>query len=541
MAMTLDDIIAKLKLNMEKLELPPGFDLDLATSEEFINHWSPLLIPLIGLFLHGIETATDEKTESVIDFLKPFKDDLPPPASPMSQAEFTASGTTYLQEAEAIFKWLQTTTPFKQFLRIFQAGTWFFGVVSSQLAINQEKSRQTLNEDQRPFILDVGTLVDMYFKDSTLKDEILEILPKYGISNVDITRLLDNAVAPYPEQMIRRLFYLGDLNDVEAKNHLYRLRWSKGDWTNIEKAWRLQPGLSDIVRFAVREAYRDPLTIEGELDKDRPGAFDTAAEEIGAAKSYAKLAWRAHWELPSFGMGREMLHRGIIADKQELKDLMKENDLHPSWRDKLIELSYNLFTRVDLRRVFQIGYYDEDQVYEEYKKLGYDEDRARALTDFTVDKYDPENKALTKTDILKLYKHNEYSPEETILALQAIGYSPEVAADIILRHDLDLAAKLMDKKESAIKKGYVGQVLTYEQAVSRLQMLGYNSTYARGLVDEWIIDKELRVKDVSLEVLKGLFTNQIRGDQDTFNYLLRIGYDNQDSTDIITLWRLEAQ
>lgn len=538
---TFQEILDKIQANLQDMQLPPGFDLDMAFSEEFINHWSPLLVPLIALILEKIELASDEKTTSVIDFLKPFKDDLPQQPASMSVADFAASGTTYLQEAEAVYNWLRTTSPFKQFLRVLQAGTWFYGAVFSQLQINQEKSRQTLNQEQRPFILDVGTLVDMYFKDESVQEEVKETLTKYGITDTDITRLLDNAHALYTPEMIRRLYYLREISEDEAKQHLYRLRFSKDDFTRIEQAWRLQPSLSDITRFAVREAYKEPLSIEGILDADRPESFDAAAEEIGAAPGYAKLAWRSHWVLPSFQMGLEMLHRGIIADTQELKDLMKENDMHPAWRDALIEMSYNLFTRVDLRRVYQIGYYDEQQVYEEYLKLGYDEDRARALTDFTIDKYNPENKDLTKSDILKLYKHQEYSYDECIQALNAIGYNEEVADGIILRHDLDLAAKLIDKQEAAIKRGYIGRVLTYEQAVSRVQLIGYNNDYARDLVSEWGLDKDLKTKDLSVEHVEKFYKLAIRTAQETYNYLVRMGYEDQDAQDLVTLWGQEAQ
>ena len=84
--------------------------------------------------------------------------------------------------------------------------------------------------------------------------------------------------------------------------------------------------------------------------------------KAGLPEEQARNYWAAHWELPSAQMGYAMFQRRII-DHETLVMLLKSLDIMPFWRDKLIEMSYNPLTRVDVRRMYGLGVLSEEEVY----------------------------------------------------------------------------------------------------------------------------------------------------------------------------------
>lgn len=91
---------------------------------------------------------------------------------------------------------------------------------------------------------------------------------------------------------------------------------------------------SDLIRMAVREAFNPALREALDLDAEFPPTFATRAAKLGISRELAGDYWAAHWELPSFEQGAEMLHRRQLTPDQ-FDDLLKALDYAPTWRAKL--------------------------------------------------------------------------------------------------------------------------------------------------------------------------------------------------------------
>ncbi|GAH81965.1 unnamed protein product, partial [marine sediment metagenome] len=120
--------------------------------------------------------------------------------------------------------------------------------------------------------------------------------------------------------------------------------------------------------MAVREAFTPAIAKKFGQYEDFPPDFEKYAGMKGLSKEWAERYWAAHWSLPSPSQGYDMLHRGII-DNKELFMLMKALDIMPFWRDKLMQMSYHLLTRVDIRRMYKAGVLTEAEVYESYLQV----------------------------------------------------------------------------------------------------------------------------------------------------------------------------
>ncbi len=135
----------------------------------------------------------------------------------------------------------------------------------------------------------------------------------------------------------------------------YREEW-RGPLTAM---LRVLPSVTDLIRMAVREVFdpgqRDAL----DLDADFPAALLPAGEAIGLAPATVRNYWAAHWELPSYTQGLQMLFRGVISSGQ-FSGLLRALDFAPVWRGPLEEIgraipSISDMTRLVVREVYDPG------------------------------------------------------------------------------------------------------------------------------------------------------------------------------------------
>ncbi len=203
---------------------------------------------------------------------------------------------------------------------------------------------------------------------------------------------LEAAKAIPPPGAIQEGFLRGEINEEDHDRLLHSYGYSDADLQLFKALYWLIPPPNDLIRMSVREVFSPEIAERyGQFD-DFPEAFVEWAAKIGLNEQWAKNYWAAHWELPSPQMGFEMLHRGVI-DKDELTLLLRSLDVMPYWRERLIKISYNPLTRVDVRRMYQLGVLTAEQVFAAYLELGYDREKANWLTEFTKRYSAPEDES----------------------------------------------------------------------------------------------------------------------------------------------------
>lgn len=109
------------------------------------------------------------------------------------------------------------------------------------------------------------------------------------------------------------------------------------------------PSVTDMVRFAVREVYDPAKRSALDLDAEFPDAFATDAQRIGLSRETSGQYWAAHWELPSYTQGAQMMFRGEISPGQ-FDTLLKALDYAPVWRGPLSEIARAIPSLSDMIR-----------------------------------------------------------------------------------------------------------------------------------------------------------------------------------------------
>jgi hypothetical protein len=222
------------------------------------------------------------------------------------------------------------------------------------------------------------------------------------------------------------------------------------------------PGMADLIRFMVREVFREDIVRLYRMDEDYPPEIEQHAARHGYSARWCKAYWRAHWELPSVTQGYEMFHREVI-DRPTLETLMRTLDIMPFWRDKLIQISYELIPRVDLRRAWEAGV---------------------------------------------------ISDEELERRMRWIGYSPEDARiELLTQKRVALAAEINDLEklvERRFRKGFI----TIEQARKELEALGFHPLRIDMRIQYYQLLTETEWKESYLDILDDYYSKDLLTDEE---------------------------
>jgi Holliday junction resolvasome RuvABC DNA-binding subunit len=329
-------------------------------------------------------------------------------------------------------------------------------------------------------------------------------------------------------------------------NDAAKIGWGKTAIDDLMKVMEFIPSASDIITFAVREVYTPEIAeafgqFEGVDDVIAKARHDI--EATGMSPETFKKYWAAHWQLPSISQGFEMLHRRVIPLKGEhgeldLEKLLIALDVMPAWRDKLVQISYTPYTRVDVRRMHKLGILSDDELVDAYMDLGYDETRAKNMAEFTI-KYNAEPPAqeqtpveqtiikerdLTKSDILNGYRDALLTESEAKSALADLGYDSKEVDYYISRIDYNKERDEVDTYLRYYHDAYIRYIMTYDDMVDKLGELNLPASRIEKLLSIWSLERLARTnKPTKAEILT--FVRKKVIDVDTARNELRgLGY-----------------
>jgi len=377
---------------------------------------------------------------------------------------------------------------------------------------------------------DKEMLVNSDLRDQGWTDERISLL-----KDVARTRLVEDLCV----ELRRRGVY-------NESTYLESMRWLGYEAKEAQDYYRARenwPGVSDLVRMAVREAFTPEIAERFGQYQDLPPQFMEKAKQIGLPEEFARAYWAAHWDLPSAQLGFEMLHRGIIS-QDELKLLLRALDIMPFWRDKLINLSFVPFTRVDIRRMHKMGILTKAQVTQAYLDIGYSPEKASALTDFTIklntDTATAKEKDLTKAEMVTAYKKRIITEDELREWLKDEDYSTDEIEIIIETATTAADTATRDLTLSQVRELYQHKLRSKLEITTFLVAFGYDAEGIEALYDLWDWEKPLEVKQLenhlALSQLGQLYTNKTLARDKVFPYLVAMGYPAIEISYIFDLW-----
>jgi Ca2+-binding EF-hand superfamily protein len=287
------------------------------------------------------------------------------------------------------------------------------------------------------------------------------------------------------------------------------------------------PAPQDLIRFAVREVYSDEIRQRFGMDEDRPPRFMEEAARAGVPAEQAGNYWAAHWDLPSVNQAFEMFQRDVIP-REDLEKLLRALDIMPFWREKLTQIAYRTITRVDARRMHEMGFLDNAALTELYRHIGYSPEDAERMTQWTIAYNTGGEQQVTRSAILKAFKDGLISESEATDMLDGLGLPEETV-------DFYIAQAAFEKSQDRIEQETRDQLArsragaqSLEDSANQLRSTGVPETYVQEQLERERLQSADKLKmptkaDLTDWIEKGIIT------EETFVERMQLlGYRHED-------------
>ena len=427
--------------------------------------------------------------------------------------------------------------------------------------INQQMSRKVPWQLFQPPVA-----FSLYFRGKMSKDDLYDMMRRAGWRD-DWTETYEHVYRiSFGEDHLKQLFLRGEIDEARVKTELAGQGWDDDRIAEAMKLWQIIPPLPDMVRFADFGSFDEEIISKWREFYDAPDWIREPFALLGISGEWANKYWFSHWRQPGrYELGE--LHRREEIDDDTVKKAYLTQGFSSFWQDKLLELVKQPWTRVDVRRMWDmrtidetelrkayhaLGYYDEwldgmvlwtkvyvafpdlimrwrngwislDDVRSELTGLGMPAERVEEMIQTKMEPVQAERTSgerdLTKTDIIKGVRQGVITRGEGSELLVDLGYSEDEAVYIldinIPRDEVEPVVKSRELSKADILKGLKAEVLSQAEAIAKLEELRYQPADAQFLVDIYLAtikppkeprDREASKADIVLAVKKGLIT-----------------------------------
>jgi len=257
------------------------------------------------------------------------------------------------------------------------------------------------------------------------------------------------------------------------------LGWSEDRIEALKFVTLFYPSPSDLVTWQAREVFEPEMVAKYGLDDELGGIEKEPFYKAGMTDEQIRNYWRAHWEHASWIQVVEMLRRGQLEEK-DVWDWFRLVEIPPFWRQKLINISYAVPTRVDVRRWWDMRTIDEARLREIYAWLGYHD---KDLDDYVL---------WTKVyvafpDLIARYKNGWIDLEQVKSELLALNMPKDRVEEMIeakvKKMQQERTTKERDLTKSEIIKGVKKEVISRAEGIEMLQDMGYDAEEAEFIMD----------------------------------------------------------
>ncbi|GAI72398.1 unnamed protein product, partial [marine sediment metagenome] len=275
---------------------------------------------------------------------------------------YVDAGLLTKDQATEMMKLKDTCTPMDIFFFISVALKLFGTFIGTQTSIGSNFLAQGINKKYRSNLPDPRELIPAAFIAPEKTGEVREICKRMGYKDADIDLLFLAMYRLYDEDTVRTLFLRGVLSEDEMFMRMREIGYTDTRTKEIVQSWPIIPGPGDLFHLVAKEAFEPDMIKRMGYADEFPEEQVKWLEKQGISRDWAEKYWYAHWETPSIQAGYEMLHREdperpgqSIIDEEELDMLYRTVEIPPYWRSRLTKIAYLPYTRVDVRRMHDMG------------------------------------------------------------------------------------------------------------------------------------------------------------------------------------------
>lgn len=405
-----------------------------------------------------------------------------------------------------------------------------FTLLKTFIAVNAAGTAGTLtkklNSMHTPGSPDPGSVIRAAFLDESLSPEVRRVMKENGLGKADQDLMFISQYATFDPDTIQQLFLRGFIPEDQMIHRLKENGYTPERIGELTQLFDILPPLQDISTMMTKEAFEeDQIGIMG-LDRELPGSFVKYAGQHGLSAEWARRYWIIHWQQPGLELMFQAYQRRFITES-DLKVFMKTIEIPPYLRDVMMNVAYRPLTRIDVRRMYEDGILDLEQVYSAYLDHGYSPENATLMTQWTIRYAEPNEKELSRAQITDLMIDGHLSREDAKNMLQKLGY-PEHRADLLITYaEYKEIKDEMDEAIDNVKIYFQNNLISKEEARQRLYQLNVPSDRVTLLIERWNIKNISDTKLPSKSDLDKFYRKGIIDDTNYIQEMSRLGYSNK--------------
>lgn len=321
----------------------------------------------------------------------------------------------------------------------------------------------------------------------------------------------------------QKLAFRGLLSNDELKDMAHFLGYDDKTMELVDKITKFYPTVRDSIDFAVREAFEpdESLFIHG--GNAIPLPFTEIAEKIGIDEIWIKRFWHSHWRLLGSGQVLEAFHRGFLS-KDELLDYLRRLDFVEKDRELIMNMSYNLLTRVDVRRIFEQGLISSMDLFNYYGKLGFTEKDQILMTDLAK-----QLRFIDTNDLRKIYierfENGLITENEIKELLHNTGLDSDEIAKYLWLSDTQTELEFKIELKKHIETRFYDGDIDFDELVQQLRQLGVSNRELKRIEKNAVLFDFRKKKLPTLAELKRYYKKEIITLNQFVYYSLRLGLE----------------
>ena len=374
-----------------------------------------------------------------------------------------------------------------------------------------------------------------------LSDSTARVLQRRNgfTSDEEYDAIFDLNTPHFDPDRLLQLWLREKVDDSELEKTLFALGWTR---QHAVERWKelanFIPPYTDLTRFMVRDVADDSLVKKFGMDDDFNAKFDGEvkdwAKKQGISEDVMRYVWRAHWSIPSPTQLFQMYHRfrrpdnkyGITIDEDTIRTALQQQDILPFWIDPILKLSFSPLTRIDVRRAYEIGSIDLEQVESAYTELGYSDENAKILADFSKKQL---MLKLKRSPQVAKAARLEWTIDELSDWLDGFDMGPE-DRDEILSEARRLSARISRAKcAKSVRARFLTGEIDRGQAIRALTNQGHALEVADNAVDGWKCELDSKSKQAQAGQLCKWYEIGLINDTEFVKRLQRIGWSEKDA------------
>lgn len=309
-------------------------------------------------------------------------------------------------------------------------------------------------------------------------------LGKLGYDSTQIDNIILAHYHTVEEGTIRMCYLRGIITKEVMYERMHELGYTDTRIKEIVQTWEIIPGPMDLFTMVAKEAFEPDIYKVLGLDREFPTEQIEWLKKQGISEDWARKYWIAHWDQPSIGQGFEMLHRKVITPA-ELDLLFRAVEIPDFWRDKLTAIAYHPFTRVDVRRMHDLGTLSDEDLITSYMDLGFDADKALKMAQFTVAFNASHEKELTRAAILDSYESGLISRSDAKSLMTTQDYSDPLAEYYLTLSDYNSDQEVQKLAFENIRERFLLHDISASQVRDKLSGMNIQGEKINALIENW--------------------------------------------------------